>query len=146
MIRFAYFVLVLAAGASALSFLPAARTAEGAVGADDMPQLAGVSVAATVSGTADVELRFIQEDGPESGHVRVVLTPQSRPLTVWEARSAAQQGFLEALNEEALEDDLRRITVVVRLVPPSHPDPAGAEEVVRFIHKGGGDWSVLAGE
>jgi hypothetical protein len=91
-------------------------------------------------------MRFVQEGEPDSGHVRVVLTPETRPLTILEARSAAQQGFLEALNEEGLGDQLRRVVVVVRLMPKSHPDPAAAEEVFRFLHKGGRDWTVLVGE
>jgi hypothetical protein len=93
-----------------------------------------------------MEMRFAQEDGPDSGHVRVVLTPETRPLTMLEARSAAQQGFLEALNEKGLGDNLKRVIVVVRLMPKSHPDPAAAQQVFRFVHKGRRDWSVLVGE
>ncbi len=95
---------------------------------------------------ANLTMRFIQEDGPESGHVRVVLTPEVRPLTILEARSAAQQAFLETLKERGLGDNLKRITVVVRLMPKSHPDPAGAEQVIVYLHKGGRDWSVRPGE
>jgi hypothetical protein len=96
--------------------------------------------------TADVELRYTQEDGPESGHVRVDLTPESRPLTILEARTAAQQAFLAALTEPGLGDDLSRITVVVRLMPASYVDPSGAEQRFLFLHKGGNTWSVLSGE
>ena len=46
---------------------------------------------------ADVTLRYIQEDGPESGHVRVVLTPEARSLTIMEARMAAEQAFLASV-------------------------------------------------
>ncbi len=95
---------------------------------------------------ANLTMRFIQEDGPESGHVRVVLTPELRPLTILEARTAAQQAFLETLKERGLGDNLKRITVVVRLMPRSHPDPAGAEQVIVYLHKGGRDWSVRPGE
>src|SRR5688572_25720735 len=42
-------------------------------------------------------LQFIQVDGPTSGHVRVMLTPETRPLSILEARSAAEQAFLETL-------------------------------------------------
>lgn len=96
--------------------------------------------------SANLTMRFIQEDGPESGHVRVVLTPETRPLTVLEARGAAQQAFLETLKEKGLGDGITRITVVVRLMPRSHPDPTGSEQVIVFVHKGGSDWSVRAGE
>jgi hypothetical protein len=46
-----------------------------AVGSVDNTQLvAGPQPAAAeiVGGTADLEMRFIQEDGPDSGHIRVV--------------------------------------------------------------------------
>jgi hypothetical protein len=99
-----------------------------------------------LGGSANLIMRFIQDDGPESGHVRVLLTPETRPLTALEARSAAEQAFLETLKEPGLGDNLTRITVVVRLMPQSHPDPSAAETVIIFQHKGGSDWSVLAGE
>ena len=86
------------------------------------------------------------EIGPESGHVRVVLTPETRPLTLLEARGVAQKAFLETLKEPGLGDNLTRITVVVRLMPKSHPDPTRAEQVVVYLHKGGNDWSVRVGE
>jgi hypothetical protein len=95
--------------------------------------------------SADMMLRFVQEDGPESGHVRVVLTPETRSLTILEARMAAEQAFLAALKEPGLGDDLERVTVVVRLMPASHSDPAMNEQVVVYQHKSGNDWSVLSG-
>ena len=107
---------------------------------------AGVGATQSLGGSANLTMRFVQEDGPESGHVRVLLTPETRPLTVIEARTAAQQAFLEALKESGLGDNLTRITVVVRLIPQSHPDLSSAETVIVFLHKGGRDWSVLAGE
>jgi hypothetical protein len=78
--------------------------------------------------------------------VRVELTPETRPLTIIEARSAAEEGFLAALEEPALRDGLTRVTVVVRLMPATHPDPVPAEHVVIFVYKGGSDWSVLSGD
>jgi hypothetical protein len=114
----------------------ATRVAE--AGAQDTPL--------TLGDGATLMLRFVQEDGPESGHVRVELTPELRPLTIFEARAAAQDAFLEALNEPGLGENLTRITVVVRLMPASHPDPAPREQVVVFQHKGGRDWAVLSGE
>lgn len=126
--------------------LAAAPFALGAVKNGD-PQLAGLALPASrnLDNSADVQLRFVQEDGPASGHVRVELTPETRALTAFEARAAAQQGFLEALKEPGLGDDLRRITVVVRLLPGGEVAGA-AEHVVHFVHKGGSDWSVLAGD
>ena len=117
--------------------------AEAATGDSETPLIAEASATGIA---ADFMLRYIQEDGPESGHVRVVLTPETRPLTVMEARMAAEKAFLEALEEPGLGDNLKRITVVVRLMPASHPDPGVAEQVIVYQHKSGRDWSVFAGE
>jgi hypothetical protein len=114
-----------------------------ATGEGDLPQIAEARAMGEV---ADLTLRYIQEDGPDSGHVRVVLTPEVRPLNVIEARMAAQQAFLEALKEPGIGDNLQRITVVVHMMPQSHPDPDVAEQVIVYLHKGGSDWSVMAGE
>jgi hypothetical protein len=134
---------VLALGFAAL-VLPA-EIVPAATGAGEAPQIAEAA-ARTLGDAADLRLRFVQEDGPQSGHVRVVLTPETRPLTMIEARMAAEKGFLAALNEPGLGDNLSRITVVVRLMPASHPSPDMAEQVVVYRHKGGRDWSVMAGE
>jgi len=120
----------------------AGEPAVAATGEGEAPQIAQARAMGEV---ADLTLRFIQEDGPDSGHVRVVLTPEARSLTVMEARMAAEQAFLETLNEPGLGDNLKRITVVVRLMPNSHPDPGAVEQVVVYQHKGGRDWSVLPG-
>ncbi len=117
--------------------------AESATGEGETPMIAQARATGIA---ADFMLRYIQEDGPESGHVRVVLTPETRPLTVIEARMAAEKAFLEALEEPGLGDNLKRITVVVRLMPASHPEPGSAEQVIVYQHKGGRDWSVFAGE
>jgi hypothetical protein len=134
------------AAAAALLGL-AVSMAIGAVGQGE-PQLAAavMPAARNLDTSADVQLRFIQEGAPESGHVRVELTPDTRPLTVFEARSAAQQAFLEALTEPGLGDGLKQITIVVRLLPRTEALPPGAEQTFRFVHKGGRDWSILAGE
>jgi len=95
---------------------------------------------------ADVELHFVQEDGPESGHVRVELTPQTVPLTMMQARYAAQQAFLAALGEPGLGDNLKRIEVVVRLMPAQQLSAQGFEHTFVYLHKGGRDWSVLVPE
>jgi hypothetical protein len=136
---------VLAAGLAA-SGLWSLDAANGAAESGSLQHFAEVRPTAVLAGAADVRLRFIQEDGPRSGHVRVVLAPETRPLTILEARSAARQAFLHALSEKGLGDDLRRITVVVRLMPESHPGSAADEQVFRFMYKGGKDWSIFAGE
>lgn len=124
----------------------ASPVAIGAVGDETHEQIAAADRTHHLDNSAQVELRFIQEDGPESGHVRVVLTPQSRSLDPFEARSAAQQAFLKTLGEPGLPGLLTRITVVVRLMPAAQPDSAGTEQVITFQHKGGRDWAVLAGD
>ena len=132
----------LAAGGVAAAGIALAATEEATQAAAGT-----VEAAAVITGNmADMELRYIQEDGPESGHVRVEMTPEIRPLTVFEARSAAQQGFLAALTEPGLPDDISRITVVVRLMPASHPDPTATEQRFLYLHKGGREWSILSGD
>jgi len=134
---------ILAASLAGFGVLPAmAATSE------DGPQVAeaAAGVSANFGDSADLMLHYFQEDGPESGRVRILLAPETRPLTQAEARSAAQQAFLKALKEPGLGDNLSRITVVVRLMPASHPDPSVTEQVIVFLHKGGRDWSVRAGE
>ena len=114
----------------------AARSGEG-------PQLAATDAAPARPLTANVALRFVQEDGPSSGHVRVELTPSDRPLNFFEARSAAQQAFLEALDEPGLGDDLQRIRVVVRLVPD---DRASATHSYLFLKTSPTNWTVTGAE
>lgn len=99
-----------------------------------------------LGGTADLRMRLVQEDGPLSGHVRVLLTPESRALDPMEVRSAAQQGFLEALNDRGLGPDLTRITVVVRTAPAAGEGLRASEQVFRFLLKGGRSWAVLPPE
>ena len=134
--------VALAAGLAAAGAL-ATGLAEGATGEGETPMIAE---ARATGAAADFMLRYIQEDGPESGHVRVVLTPETRALTIIEARMAAERAFLDALDEPGLGDKLKRITVVVRLLPASHPDPGAAEHVIVYQHKSGPNWSVFAGE
>ena len=119
-----------------------------AVGDGEGVDAASAAIALTElpDSTADVELRFLQEDGPDSGHVRVLLTPQSRPLTILEARSAAQQAFLQALDEPGLGYRLSRIVVVVRLAPGDQPQVGSVDQVFSFRNKGGRDWSITVGE
>lgn len=143
MVRLAYLAFVVA-----LAAIIPAHIAGGAVDAAAPRRLAeAVPIVTSMLGAStDLEMKFIQEDGPASGLVRVLLTPETRPLTILEARSAAQDAFLDALDEPGLGDDLKRITVVVRLMPKAHMTADPREEVFLFIHKGGREWSVLAGE
>jgi hypothetical protein len=135
--------VVLAAGFVAAGVL-SSGAACAAAGEGEMPQIAE---ARATGRAADFLLRYIQEDGPESGHVRVVMTPEVRSVTIIEARMAAEQAFLDALDDPGLGDELKRITVVVRLAPISQLEPGGAgEQVIVYLHKGGKDWSVRAGE
>jgi len=138
-------VMVAAAAAGSVAGSQAAVATIGDGGAYQVTEAAGGHVR-DFGNAANLTMRFVQEDGPESGHVRVLLTPETRPLTIIEARTAAQQAFLETLKEPGLGDNLSRITVVVRLMPESHPDPNAVEQVIVFQHKGGNDWSVLRGE
>jgi hypothetical protein len=138
---------VFVAGMAAVTLIPVERVSGAVEEAASQTFAEATTGAVHLPGnTADVEVRFVQEDGPESGHVRVELTPETRPLTWIEARSAAQQGFLAALNEPGLGDDLSQILVVVKLMPASHPDPGGSEQRVLFVHRGGREWSVLSGD
>jgi len=136
---------VAGVAAAGLSLSANARGAANEADATQVAEAAPVAVG-SLGDSADLTLHYFQEDGPESGHVRIVLTPETRPLTQLEARSAAQQAFLGALTEPGLGDDLKRITVVVRLMPASLPDLETAEQIIVFLHKGGQDWAVLSGE
>jgi hypothetical protein len=138
---------LIAAGLGLLLTVPLGA-ASGAVAEGALERLAEAVVdpPSFGAGAADFEMRLIQEDGPQSGHVRVVLTPEARPVTALEARSAAQEAFLEALADPSVSDALRRVVVVVRLMPATHPDPTGTEQKFLFLRKLGSTWSVLPGE
>jgi len=114
-----------------------------AVGETGPDALSAAGTAGTIPITADLQMLLVQEGGPESGHVRIELTPESGPLTVMQARFAAEQAFLRALKEPGLGNGLRRMTVVVRSAPASHA--TGRETVIVFLYKGGRDWRVLPG-
>ncbi|MDQ0327181.1 hypothetical protein J2R99_003050 [Rhodopseudomonas julia] len=91
---------------------------------------------------ANVRLHFMPEDDPRDGHVKVLLTPESRPLTFFEARQAVQQAFLATLKEPGLPSDLTRVSVTVQLAP------SGAERVQSrtylYIRKTAETWTVMA--
>ena len=75
------------------------------------------SVPDGVGYSTNVRMQFFQEDGARAGHVKVVLTPDDRPLSMDEARSAARQAFLETLNDPVFTDGLKIVTVVVHRFP-----------------------------
>ncbi len=128
---------------AALRALPTAA----AIPADPHPEFAAATAgAAPMLGATDLLVRFIQEGEPGDGHVRVEVTPEGRALTILEARSAAQEAFLAALDEPGLGDDLTRIWVVVRLTPAISPGPDGRQKAFLFVHKGGREWSLSAGD
>jgi hypothetical protein len=129
-----------------VAFVLGVQAAAGAVDWDEPVRLAATPGATErpLNGSADVMLRFVQEGGPDEGLVRVELTPADRPLSAMEARAAAQQAFLEALNEPGLGDHLTRIVVEVRLVPDSG-DP-GLKRSFLFLSRGGGTWSLMSAD
>lgn len=113
--------------------------AESALAPTDTAIITG-SIQPDLSETVDVQMKFVQVDGPEAGHVKVVLTPDDRPLTLDAARSAARQAFLETLNDPFFADDLKIVTVVVHRFP-GQDDPT-LDFSVRFSAKGEGRWSI----
>lgn len=102
------------------------------------------SIPRGVSDPTNVRMQFIQEDGPRAGHVKVVLTPDDRPLTMDEARSAARQAFLETLNDPVFMDDLKIVTVIVHRFPDTVD--ASIDFSIRFEARGGGQWSIYGDE
>jgi len=98
------------------------------------------SIPKDVARGTNVRMQFIQLDGPRAGHIKVVLTPDDRPLTMPEARSAARQAFLETLNDPIFMEDLKIVTVVVHRFP-DQADPA-VDFSVRFRSQGEGEWTI----
>ena len=92
---------------------------------------------------ANSVLMTFEEDGDLfDGHIRIVLSPETRPLTLMQARSAAQEAFLEALNEPGLADVISRITIVVELVPEARD--SDLRQVFLYESKDGKTWSLSA--
>ena len=106
----------------------------------DVDDIITGSVPDGVGYSTNVRMRFFQEDGPLAGHVKVVLTPDDRPLTMDEARSAARQAFLETLNDPVFMDGLKIVTVVVHRFPGQ--DEPVLDFQVRFRAQGESKWSV----
>ena len=129
-----------------VAFVMSVQAAAGAVDWNSPTIVAAAPEASArpLDGAADVVVRFVQEGEPDQGLVRVELTPADRPLTIMEARAAAQQAFMEALNEPGLGDELSRIVVEVRLVRDSE-DP-GLRRSFLYLSRGGGNWSLMSAD
>ena len=97
-----------------------------------------------IPGANHVVMTFEEDGDLFDGHIRFVLRPETRPLTLMEARSAAQQAFLEALNEPAFIDVINRITIVVELVPEASEDDL--KQVFFYESKDGKTWSLTAAQ
>jgi len=108
--------------------------------ATGMDEIITGSIPKGVASITNVQMQFIQQDGPRAGHVKVVLMPDDRPLTLEEARSAARQAFLETLNEPSFMDELKIVTIVVHRFP-GQSDPV-LDLQMRFRAEGEGRWSV----
>jgi hypothetical protein len=93
-----------------------------------------------ILGANSVLMRFEDDGDLFDGHIRVVLSPETRPLTLMQARTAAQEAFLETLNEPALVDVINRITIVVELVPDANEDDL--MQVFLYETRDGKTWSL----
>lgn len=97
-----------------------------------------------ILGANSVIMRFEEDGDLFDGHIRVVLSPETRPLTLMQARLAAQEAFLEALNEPALIDVINAITIVVELVPDASENDL--KQVFLYETKDGKTWSLSAAQ
>jgi len=100
--------------------------------------------AAPVLGANHVVMTFEEDGDLFDGHIRFVLRPEARPLTLMEARIAAQHAFIEALNEPAFVDVISRITIVVELVPEA--SEGDIKQEFRYESKDGKTWSLSASQ
>ncbi|WP_034491424.1 hypothetical protein [Afifella pfennigii] len=121
--------------------LTATAVAYAALG--DRPQIAASEPPAKeIPGLTEVRLRFEPDGDPRAGRVKVLLRPESRPLTYFEARQAVRQAFLETLKEPGLPDDLKRIAVTVEMQPEGAP--GGETQTYLFVRKDAKTWTILA--
>ncbi len=97
-----------------------------------------------IPGANHVVMTFEEDGDLFDGHIRFVLRPETRPLSLMEARSAAQQAFVEALNEPAFIDVISRITIVVELVPEASENDL--KQVFLYESKDGKTWSLSAAQ
>ena len=100
--------------------------------------------AGPVLGANHVVMTFEEDGDLFDGHIRFVLRPEARPLSLMEARIAAQEAFIEALNEPAFVDVISRITIVVELVPEASEDDL--RQVFLYESKDGKNWSLTAAQ
>ena len=96
----------------------------------------------SIPGVNHVVMTFEEDGDLFDGHIRFILRPEARPLTLMEARFAAQQAFLEALNEPAFVDVISRITIVVELIPEA--SEGDLKQVFLYESKDGKTWSLSA--
>ncbi len=97
-----------------------------------------------ILGANNVMMRFEEDGDLFDGRIRVVLSPETRPLTLMQARSVAQKAFLETLNEPALIDVINAITIVVELVPDARENDL--RQVFLYETKDGKNWSLSAAQ
>ncbi len=97
-----------------------------------------------VTGVNNVMMTFEADGDFADGHIRVVLRPDTHPLTLMQARSAAQEAFLETLNEPGFSDVINRITIVVELVPGA--SESDLSQVFLYESKDGKTWSLTAAQ
>lgn len=95
-----------------------------------------------ILGANNVMMRFEDDGDLFDGHIRVVLSPERRSLTLMQARSVAQKAFLETLNEPALIDVINAITIVVELVPNAGENDL--RQVFLYETRDGKTWSLSA--
>ncbi len=108
--------------------------------AEQMVAKVAQPAAGPILGANNVLMTFEEDGDLFDGHIRVVLSPEAQPLTLMQARTAAQEAFLETLNEPALVDVINKITIVVELVPEAREsDP---KHVFLYESKDGKTWSL----
>jgi hypothetical protein len=141
--RFAVFAAIALAIGLVITGIPAAF---GAIQNQSEQVVAEVSQppARPILGANNVMMTFEDDGDLFDGHIRVVLSPETRPLTLMQARSAAQEAFLETLNEPALVDVINRITIVVELVPEA--SESDLKQVFLYESKDGKTWSITAAQ
>ena len=93
---------------------------------------------------AELEMRFAPAADGKDGHISVILTPQNRALSAHEARQAAEDAFLEALNEPGLGAMLTQVRVVVYFKPA--PKPQSDRKAFVFSSENGVSWHLEAAE
>jgi len=130
-----FLVIFMAGARAAVGDAPAALQSDAQ--ADEI--ITG-SIPSGATGATGVRMQFLQVGGPRDGHVKVVLTPDDRALTMEEARSAVRQAFLDTLNDPVFMDDLKIVTIVVHRFPDT-VDPS-VDIQVRFQAQGKGQWMI----